>query len=112
MTGGPVFDASLAALAPFGRLVAYGMASRTEPKPVAAGALMAHSTAAVGFWLMHCVGKPALHAEPMAELFRMVAAGELVPLIGEAYPMSEAARAHEELRARRTSGKLVLDPSR
>ncbi len=112
MTGGPVFDASLAALAPFGRLVTYGMASRQEPKPVTAGALMGHSTAVVGFWLMHCVGNPALHAEPMAELFRMVADGELTPLVGEAYPMSEAARAHEELRARRTSGKLVLDPRR
>ena len=112
MTGGPVFDASLAALAPFGRLVTYGMASRTEPRPVAAGKLMAHSTAVVGFWLMHCVGKPALHAEPMAELLRMVAAGELNPLVGEAYPMSEAARAHTELRARRTTGKLVLDPRR
>ncbi|MFC1403690.1 MULTISPECIES: NADPH:quinone oxidoreductase family protein [Streptacidiphilus] len=112
MTGGPVFDASLAALAPFGRLVTYGMASRTEPTAVAAGKLMAHSTAVVGFWLMHCVGKPALHAEPMAELLRMVAAGELNPLVGEAYPMSEAARAHSELRARRTVGKLVLDPWR
>jgi NADPH2:quinone reductase len=112
MTGGPVFDASLAALAPFGRLVTYGMASRTEPTPVTAGKLMAHSTAVVGFWLMHCMGKPALHAEPMAELLRMVAAGELKPLVGEAYPMSEAARAHTELRARRTMGKLVLDPRR
>jgi NADPH:quinone reductase len=112
MTGGPVFDASLAALAPFGRLVTYGMASRTEPTPVAAGKLMAHSTAVVGFWLMHCVGKPALHAEPMAELLRMVAAGELNPLVGEAYPMSEVSRAHTELRARRTTGKLVLDPRR
>ena len=112
MTGGPVFDASLAALAPFGRLVTYGMASRTEPRPVAAGKLMAHSTAVVGFWLMHCMGKPALHAEPMAELLHMVAAGQLNPLVGEAYPMSEAARAHRELRARRTTGKLVLDPRR
>jgi NADPH2:quinone reductase len=112
MTGGPVFDASLAALAPFGRLVTYGMASRTEPRPVAAGKLMAHSTAVVGFWLMHCMGKPALHGEPMAELLHMVAAGELNPLVGEAYPMSEAARAHTELRARRTTGKLVLDPRR
>jgi NADPH2:quinone reductase len=112
MTGGPVFDASLAALAPFGRLVTYGMASRTEPRPVAAGKLMAHSTAVVGFWLMHCMGKPALHAEPMAELLHMVATGELNPLVGEAYPMSEAARAHAELRARRTTGKLVLDPRR
>ncbi|MHA6759118.1 quinone oxidoreductase family protein [Streptacidiphilus sp. PAMC 29251] len=112
MTGGPVFDASLKALAPFGRLVAYGMASRTEPKPISAAALMAHSSAVVGFWLMHCVGKPALHAEPMAELFRMVADGELIPLVGEAYPLTDAARAHEDLRARRTTGKLVLDPSR
>ncbi|MEY9966492.1 NADPH2:quinone reductase [Streptacidiphilus sp. MAP12-16] len=112
MTGGPVFDASLAALAPFGRLVTYGMASRTEPKPVTAGQLMAHSRAVIGFWLMHCVGKPALHAEPMAELLRLTASGELKPLVGEAYPLSEAARAHEDLRARRTTGKLILDPSR
>ena len=34
MTGGPVFDASLRALAPFGRLVTFGMAARTPPTPV------------------------------------------------------------------------------
>ena len=34
MAGGRVFDASLDALAPFGRLVIYGIASR-EPNPVA-----------------------------------------------------------------------------
>ena len=37
MTGGPVFDASLAALGRFGRLVTYGMASRVEPTPIAPG---------------------------------------------------------------------------
>ena len=110
MTGGPVFDASLAALAPLGRLVAYGMASRTEPSPIAAAKLMARSQAVIGFWLMHVTGRPELHAEPMAELLGMVARGELRPLVGEAYPMSQAARAHEDLRARRTTGKLVLDP--
>lgn len=112
MTGGPVFDASLAALAPFGRLVAYGMASRVAPSPITAASLMPHSRAVIGFWLMHCIGRPELHTEPMAELLALVAAGELKPLLGEAYPLSEAARAHEDLRARRTSGKLVLDPSR
>ena len=112
MTGGPVFDASLAALAPFGRLVAYGMASRTTPKPITAASLMAHSRAVVGFWLMHVVGRPELHAEPMAELLGLVARGELRTLTGEAYPMSQAARAHQDLRARRTTGKLVLDPRR
>jgi NADPH2:quinone reductase len=34
-----------------------------------------------------------------------------VPQVGETYPMSEIARAHEDLQARRTSGKLLLDPS-
>src|SRR5919202_1479130 len=51
MVGGPTFDASLAALAPFGRLATFGMASRTPPKPVNAGELMARSRAVVGFWL-------------------------------------------------------------
>ncbi|MFD0331042.1 zinc-binding alcohol dehydrogenase family protein [Streptacidiphilus monticola] len=110
MTGGPVFDASLAALAPFGRLVTYGLASREEPKPITAGALMGHSRAVVGFWLMHVLGKPALHAEPMAELLALVAEGVLRPQLGGVYPLAEAARAHEDLRGRRTTGKLVLKP--
>jgi NADPH2:quinone reductase len=109
MTGGPVFDASLAALAPFGRLVTYGMASRTPPTPVQAAQLMGRSRAVVGFWLMHCLGRPGMYREPMAELLGMTAAGRLVPRVGGVYPLSEAARAHQELRARQTFGKLVLD---
>ena len=34
MTGGPTFDASLAALAPLGRLAVFGMAGRVPPQPV------------------------------------------------------------------------------
>lgn len=109
MTGGPVFDASLAALAPFGRLVTYGMASRTPPTPVQAAQLMGRSRAVVGFWLMHCLGRPGMYREPMAELLAMVAAGRLVPRVGGVYPLAEVAKAHQELRSRQTFGKLVLD---
>ncbi|SFE11046.1 NADPH2:quinone reductase [Actinacidiphila alni] len=109
MTGGPVFDASLAALAPFGRLVTYGMASRTPPTPVQAAQLMGRSRAVVGFWLMHCLGRPGMYREPMAEILAMTAAGRLVPRVGGVYPLSEAARAHQDLRSRQTFGKLVLD---
>ena len=112
MAGGRVFDASLRALAPFGRLVTYGMASR-EPNEVTSGALMRHSQAVVGFWLMHCLLKPAeLVDAPLRELLELVAAGKLRVVEGEAYGLSEARRAHEDLQARRTTGKLVLDPSR
>lgn len=111
MTGGPVFDASLAALAPFGRLVTYGLASRVPPTPVQAAQLMGRSRAVVGFWLMHCLARPGMYHEPMAELLAMTADGRLRPQEGGSYPLSEAARAHRDLRARRTYGKLTLDPA-
>jgi NADPH:quinone reductase len=112
MAGGRVFDASLEALAPFGRLVTYGIASR-EQNAVKTGALMRKSRAVVGFWLMHCMRRPAeLVDAPLQELFERTAAGELRAVEGETYPLSEARRAHEDLQARRTSGKLLLDPSR
>jgi NADPH2:quinone reductase len=111
MAGGRVFDESLKALAPFGRLVTYGIASR-EANTVASGALMARSQAVVGFWLMHCLRRPReMVAEPLAELLALTAAGELRVVEGAVYPLSEARRAHEDLRARRTTGKLVLDPA-
>ncbi|MFF7674404.1 zinc-binding alcohol dehydrogenase family protein [Actinacidiphila glaucinigra] len=111
MTGGPVFDASLAALAPFGRLVTYGLASRVPPAPVQAAQLMGRSRAVIGFWLMHCLGRPGMYREPMAELLAMTAEGRLKPQEGGSYPLSEVARAHVDLRARRTYGKLTLDPA-
>ena len=111
MAGGHVFDQSLRALAPFGRLVTYGIASG-EPNTVASGALMARSQAVIGFWLAHCFGRPGMVAEPMQELFELVASGGLRVVEGEVYGLSEARRAHEDMQARRTSGKLVLDPAR
>ena len=112
MVGGSVFDASLAALAPFGRVATYGMASREASKPVAPGNLLRHSSAVVGFWLAHCFADPdRLLQGPMSELLAMVQAGTLRPVLGGTYPLSDAARAHEDLRARRTTGKLVLDVS-
>ena len=112
MAGGRVFDASLDALAPFGRLVTYGMASR-EPNQVASGALMRKSRAVVGFWLMHCLGRPAEMVDaPLRDLFGRAGRGELRVVEGPTYGLSEARRAHEELQARRTSGKLMLDPAR
>ena len=111
MAGGRVFDQCLDALAPLGRLVTYGMASR-EPNTVSNGALMRKSQGVIGFWLMHVLGRPELVGPPLADLFERVAAGTLRVVEGETYGLSEVRRAHEDLQARRTSGKLLLDPSR
>jgi NADPH:quinone reductase len=111
MSGGRVFDAAANALAPFGRIVAYGIASR-EQNTVETGRLMRKSRSVVGFWLVHCLGRRDMMEEPLADLFGRVARGELKPQVGETYPLSEVRRAHEDLQGRRTSGKLLLDPSR
>ncbi len=112
MVGGKTFEDSLAALAPFGRLVVYGMASRVAPRPITGGELMHGSKTVSGFWLSHCFGSKALMHDVILELFAMIAAGELKPIIGATYPLSQAGQAHQDMLDRKTTGKIVLDPSR
>jgi NADPH:quinone reductase len=109
MVGGATFDASLNALAPYGRLATFGMASRELPQPVQPGALMSKSRGVIGFWLAHCFGRPELLQPQMKELLDLVMAGTLTPLVGGTYPLAAAREAHEALRSRGSVGKLVLD---
>lgn len=110
MTGGETFDACLHTLAPFGRLVSFGIASR-EQNEVATGHLMRHSRAVIGFWLMHLVPHRDDVAAMIGDLFAALAAGELAVTIGGVYPLSGVRKAHDDLASRRTSGKLLLDPA-
>lgn len=110
MAGGAVFDASYRALAHFGRIVICGIASQ-EPNQVSTGSLLRHSRSVVGFYLFHCLKRPGMWAEPLAELFARAVSGELQATVGHTYPLSEAAQAQIDMRERRTTGKLLLDPS-
>jgi len=110
MSGGEAFDAELSTLAPLGRMVVFGVASR-EQREVSTAALLRGSKAVIGFWLVHLLMRRDLVGPMIGELFGAVAAGELEVTIGGVYPLSEAARAHEDLIGRRTSGKLLLDPA-
>ncbi len=110
MTGGPVFDQSLRALAPLGRLAVFGMAGRVPPRDVAPGALMARSTAVIGFWLVHVVQRPAMLAAAVTDLLGMLGRGELRAVIGDSYSLDTAADAHRALLDRSSMGKLILVP--
>ncbi|MDQ2750128.1 MAG: NADPH:quinone oxidoreductase family protein [Actinomycetota bacterium] len=110
MTGGAVFDQSLAALAPLGRLAVFGQAGRTAPTPVQPGLLMARSAAVVGFWLVHVTARPALFAAAVTDLLGMIADGSIRPVIGQTYPLDRAGDAHRALLDRSSVGKLVLEP--
>jgi NADPH:quinone reductase len=110
MSGGAVFDASYATLAPFGRIVVCGIAT-SEPNQVRTGSLLRHSRAVVGFYIFHCLRRPGMFAAALADLFARAASGELRAIVGHTYPLEQAAQAQSDLRARRTTGKLLLDPA-
>jgi NADPH2:quinone reductase len=111
MSGGEVFDASYRALAPFGRIVAYGIATN-EANRVSTGSLLRHSRSVVGFYIFHCLQRPGMFVDALAELFARAARGELRAIVGGTYPLDQAAQAQIDLRERRTTGKLLLDPAR
>lgn len=110
MSGGEAFDQELEVIAPFGRMVAFGIASR-QPNRVLTQRLMRTSRSVVGFWLVHLFQRPDLLREGIGELLEAVASGRLEVVIGGVYAMSDVAQAQIDLQERRTHGKLLLDPS-
>jgi NADPH2:quinone reductase len=108
--GGPVFAAAFEALGQGGRLVTFGAASREAPAPIEPARLMKRNLSLIGFWLSPALAVPGAFGPPLAELFDLVADGRLRPQVGGEYPLAEARRAHEDMLARRTTGKLILRP--
>lgn len=108
--GRTTFAAGLDALRPTGRMILYGAASG-EPDPVDARVLAAKGSLYLQRpTLATYTRTPALLRERAAALFELIARGDLRVRIGRRYPLADARRAHEELEARRTVGKLLLVP--
>jgi NADPH2:quinone reductase len=108
--GRTTFAAGLDALRPTGRMILYGGASG-EPDPLDARLLAAKGSLYLQRpTLATYTRTPELHRERAAALFELLAAGLLHVRIGARYPLAEARRAHEDLEARRTVGKLLLVP--
>lgn len=108
--GRDTFDEGLRALRPTGRMILYGAASgQPDPLPIAslagAGSLYVQRPT-----LNTYTRTPELLRERAAAVFALVADGRLDVRIGSRYPLEEARRAHEDLQARRTTGKLLLEP--
>jgi NADPH2:quinone reductase len=109
--GGATFDASLASLRPRGVLVVYGTSSGPTP-PLEVPRL--NSGGSLYVTRPTVVHYTATRDELRArtdELFGWVASGQLRVSIGGRYPLADAARAHQDLESRRTTGKLLLFPA-
>ena len=108
--GKDTFDGSLDCLWPFGLLASFGNASGPVP-PFAPGLLgpkgSLYLTRATLF--SHIATREATQA--MADdLFAVVASGAVKIRIDQRYALADAAQAHRDLEARKTTGSTVLMP--
>jgi NADPH:quinone reductase len=110
MAGGEIFQQTLSCLAPFGRLVIYGVASGQFAK-MTPSALMAKNLSVIGFFLPKIIKKRELYQSSLQELLTYVQTGALKLNIGGIYPLEEAANVHRLLQGRKTIGKLILVPN-
>ena len=108
--GKATFLGGLDALRPFGRMILYGAASG-QPDPLEVAALAPKGSLYVQRpTLMTYARTPELLRERAGEVCALIAEGKLHVRIGARYPLDQAKQAHEDLEARRTTGKLLLIP--
>lgn len=108
--GGDVFDRSLDALAPYGRLVTFGVASG-QPTSADATRLLFENTSVVGFHLGRTMRHdPDRMLAAVPELTGLLADGTVEVVVGETFPLADAADAHEHVESRESVGKVVLEP--
>ncbi|HZS05465.1 MAG TPA: NADPH:quinone oxidoreductase family protein [Blastocatellia bacterium] len=106
--GGEVFDLSTKVIAPEGRLLVIGFAGGTIPS-IAANRILLKDMSVVGvFWGGYCERHPDYLHETQADLFAMYEAGQIRPVVSQAYPLAEAPAALRALAGRKTWGKVVL----
>ncbi len=108
--GRDTFDAALASIRPHGVLVSYGSASGGVAPFDLARLAPAGSLYVTRPTLQTFIATPGELARRAGDVLGWVADGVLDIRVGGRYPLADAARAHEDLEARRTTGKLLLMP--
>jgi NADPH2:quinone reductase len=108
--GKATFDDSLAALRPRGMMVLYGGSSGQVPPFDVQRLNTGGSLFITRPTLAHYIADRAELLWRAGDLFEWIAKGELDVHVGGEYPLADAPRAHEDLAARRTTGKLLLIP--
>jgi NADPH2:quinone reductase len=107
--GGEVFEKSIGALAPFGRLVTYGAASG-QLAPVNNRQLIINNVTVTGVNL-NMIARTHEMAVGMHDLLRLIQGTTIRPIIGHRFTLDQAAEAHRLLESRDSFGKIVLIPS-
>lgn len=109
--GKSTFDLSLEVLARKGSMISFGNASGAVP-PFNIARLSAKNARLMRPTVMNYITNREELDYYSKELFDFIIKDGLDARIHEVYPLSEVARAHADLEGRKTTGKLLLDPSK
>jgi NADPH2:quinone reductase len=108
--GQATFEEGLKALRPTGRMILYGAASG-QPAPLNLAVLAPAGSLYVQRPTLQTYARtPDLLRKRATELLGLIESGKLDVRIGARYPLEQARQAHEDLEARKTTGKLLLTP--
>ncbi|MEM7678836.1 MAG: NADPH:quinone oxidoreductase family protein, partial [Myxococcota bacterium] len=106
--GGAYTEPALRAIAWEGRYLVIGFAAGDIPKiPLNLPLLKGCDIVGV-FWGSSMMRNPSRHQEHIQTLLEMWRKGEVKPVVSQVYPLSDAAKALEDLGARRAKGKIVI----
>lgn len=108
--GRSTFDGSLDCLKPRGLMVAFGNASGAVPPFDILRLAQKGSLYLTRPTTSHYIGSRAGLEAASSDLFEVVRSGAVRIAIGQSYPLAEAATAHRDLEARRTTGASILLP--
>jgi NADPH2:quinone reductase len=107
MLGGEHTAKSLRCLRDFGRVIQYGTATGKPPQ-IDLRAMYAKSASVQGLWLSYLSQKPEIMDPAWQQLSAWIAAGKLIPQIGEVFPLARAKDAYKLLEAGKNYGKVIL----
>ena len=96
VAGGTIAEQSLQCLAPFGRMVIIGAASGERPS-FSGIQLMYKNLSVVGYWLTAWMSRPDRIAAAVMDLMGYLASGKLHIIVGQTFPLAEAAEAHRAI---------------
>lgn len=111
VVGGARFEESLKMVAPLGRIVFIGNASREEVS-LNPAALMKRNISVTGLWLTSLMTDPRISAAAAQGLTPLIASGKVVPQVGPTYALADSPRAFQDMLDRKTTGKVVIEPQR
>lgn len=108
--GKATFYEGLKAIRPFGRMILYG-ASSGQPDPLTLMLLARSGSLYVQRPTLNTYTRtPELLRDRAEKVFELVRQGKLEVRIGARYPLAKARDAHDDLEARKTTGKILLIP--